>query len=143
MRPAVINLCSATANKDIKYLDNFLKTCHWCHYEQTKRLYSNRASGGDCYYCIIDGNLNPSFEQGTTLAFAERHYISWHWRDQRAIDSGNESWVISEADAGIEKISLGIFGIRYLRNTKISINANYRRGLTALRYKFETHLDVI
>lgn len=41
--------------------------------------------------------------KGTTLAFAGGHCESWHWRDQRTIDYGNEPWAISEAGTGIEK----------------------------------------
>ena len=41
--------------------------------------------------------------KGTTLAFAGGHCESWHWRDQRTIDYGNEPWAISEAGAGVEK----------------------------------------
>jgi prepilin-type N-terminal cleavage/methylation domain-containing protein len=40
---------------------------------------------------------------GTTLAFAEGHCEWWGWRDQRTIDYGNETWIISETGAGIEK----------------------------------------
>jgi len=41
--------------------------------------------------------------RGTTLAFAGGHCESWHWRDQRTIDYGSESWAISEAGTGINK----------------------------------------
>jgi prepilin-type N-terminal cleavage/methylation domain-containing protein len=41
--------------------------------------------------------------KGTTLSFAEGHCESMHWRDQRTIDYGNESWAVSEAGTGIEK----------------------------------------
>ena len=41
--------------------------------------------------------------KGTTLAFAGGHCESWHWRDQRTIDYGNEPWAISEAGTGVAK----------------------------------------
>ena len=41
--------------------------------------------------------------KGTTLAFAEGHCDSWHWKDQRTIDYGNEPWAVSEAGTGVDK----------------------------------------
>lgn len=41
--------------------------------------------------------------KGTTLAFAEGHCESWHWRDQRTIAYGSETWAVSEAGTGVNK----------------------------------------
>jgi hypothetical protein len=43
-----------------------------CHYGQTKGFYVNRTSGGDRYYCAIDGNIDAgpeSREKTGTVGF--------------------------------------------------------------------------
>ena len=34
------------------------------HYEQTKRIYLNRAVGGNCHYCIVDGDIDARTPAG-------------------------------------------------------------------------------
>ena len=47
---------SRTHYISVKELDEF--------HGQTKRLYTNRASGGNCYHCSADGDTDAGFTAG-------------------------------------------------------------------------------
>ena len=35
-----------------------------CRYEQTKRIYFDRAAGGDCHHCFVDGDIDAGIAEG-------------------------------------------------------------------------------